>query len=83
MSKVIPDSILDVKGYLCPMPTVKTKVKIETMQVGEVLEIIATDPATKVDMPAWCEATDHEFIEFYEDGEEVHLFIKKTHEGAF
>ena len=47
------DQSLDVKGLVCPIPVLKTKQLISKMQSGQILEISATDPAAKEDIPAW------------------------------
>ncbi|MCB9284031.1 MAG: sulfurtransferase TusA family protein [Lewinellaceae bacterium] len=70
---------LDCKGLLCPMPVVKTKKAISAMAVGEVLEMIATDPGAMPDMQAWSKQTGHELLEAKDEGGVYRFFIKKTH----
>ena len=41
------DETLDCYGLMCPMPIFKTAVKIKEIDVGKVLEIIATDEGIK------------------------------------
>jgi tRNA 2-thiouridine synthesizing protein A len=38
------------------MPIIKTALKVKEMQVGQILEVLATDPGIKEDMPAWTPA---------------------------
>ncbi len=73
------DSVLDVKGLCCPMPVVKAKKAIGTIEVGQVLEIIGTDAGSKGDMPAWAKRAGHEFLGMTEEeGSEVfHFFVKR------
>ena len=40
---------------------------------------MADDKGIKLDMPAWCEATGHEFLGIDEDGSEIKVYVKKTH----
>ena len=71
---------LDCSGMLCPMPVVKTKKAIKGMAVGEVLEMISTDPGSMPDMHAWAKQTGHELLEAKDEGDNVFKFlIKKTH----
>ncbi len=70
---------LDCSGLLCPMPVVKTKKAIQTMEIGEVLEMIATDPGAMPDMEAWAKQTRHELLESRDEGKSFRFFIKKTH----
>jgi tRNA 2-thiouridine synthesizing protein A len=74
------DQELDCVGLYCPMPIVKTATKIKDLKVGEVLEIIADDKGIKMDMPAWCQATGHEFLGIEEKGKEFHVFVRKKHD---
>jgi len=60
------------------MPIVKTAEKIKQLKQGEVLEIVADDKGIKMDMPAWCQATGHEFLGVDEEGDEIKVYVKKT-----
>jgi tRNA 2-thiouridine synthesizing protein A len=78
MNTVAKDMTLDCYGLLCPMPIIKIAEKIKDLQVGQVLEVIATDEGIKTDLPAWCKMTGHEFLGVKEDKGEFHAFIKKA-----
>ncbi len=73
------DQSLDCVGLYCPMPIVKTAEKIKQLKMGEVLEVVADDKGIILDMPAWCEATGHEFLGVEEDNE-IKVYVKKSHE---
>lgn len=79
-----PDQKLDCSGLLCPIPVVKTKRAIKGMAVGQVLEMIATDPGIVPDMKAWENQTRHEIL-LSEDltaqhgSEKYRFLIRKTH----
>ena len=72
------DKTLDCVGLYCPMPIVKTAQEIKKMNVGEVLEVLADDKGIKQDMPAWCKATGNECLSIKEEGNEVHVYVKKV-----
>ena len=74
------DQTLDCVGLYCPMPIFKTGEKIKEMKMGEILEVVADDTGIKLDMPAWCETTGHEFMGMEEDGDEIKVYVKKTHD---
>ncbi|MDH3471600.1 MAG: sulfurtransferase TusA family protein [Acidimicrobiia bacterium] len=57
------DSVLDCTGLLCPIPVVKTSKAIKTVEVGQILKMIATDPGAPPDMEAWCRQTGHEMVD--------------------
>ncbi|MBK6622595.1 MAG: sulfurtransferase TusA family protein [Saprospirales bacterium] len=79
MADFTVNTVLDCKGLLCPMPVVKTKKTINTMAIGEVLEMISTDPGAMPDMQAWAKQTGHELLEAKDEGGVYRFFIKKTH----
>ncbi|MBI4261152.1 MAG: sulfurtransferase TusA family protein [Actinobacteria bacterium] len=54
---------LDLKGFSCPLPIVKTSKAIKEMASGEVVEVLATDPGSVPDFTAWCRATGNELLE--------------------
>ena len=75
-----PDKFLDCKGLICPMPVVKTKKAIKDMEIGQVLEMVATDPGSIPDMEAGEKQTRHELLLKEECGDDTFRFlIKKTH----
>jgi len=73
------DQSLDCMGLYCPIPIYETGKKIEQLKLGEVLEVVADDKGIKLDMPAWCEATGHEFLGVEEEGNEIKVYVKKAH----
>lgn len=74
------DKTLDCIGIYCPMPIVKTQQMMKTLEVGEVLEVIADDKGIKEDMPMWCQVTGNECLAIKNVGKEIKLYIKKKHE---
>lgn len=68
---------LDTSGTCCPMPIVETNKAIKEMKAGEVLEIVATDPGTKMDIPSWCQRTGNTLVEHKEDGQTLRYYVRK------
>ena len=68
---------LDVKGMLCPMPVIKAKQAISQVPVGGVLEVIATDPAAKEDIPAWVRRAGHDLISMQQENETFTFYVKR------
>ena len=62
----------------CPMPVIKTKVELEKLQVGQILEIIADDPAAELDLPSLAKSTGHEVVAVEKKDKEIRVFIKKV-----
>ena len=61
----------------CPLPILKTKKAIETLNSGDVLEMVSTDPGSLNDMNAWSRRTGNELLQSEQDGNEYRFFIKK------
>lgn len=68
---------LDVRGLNCPLPVLKTKVALRDIEPGEVMRVLTTDPASVLDFRAYCDTSDHELIEWREQGEEFEFLIRK------
>jgi TusA-related sulfurtransferase len=63
----MPDkSTLDARRLLCPMPVIRVQDRVATLSPGDVLEVLATDPGTRSDIPAWCRINGHEMIDIDE-----------------
>ncbi|MFC4386425.1 sulfurtransferase TusA family protein [Gracilibacillus marinus] len=72
------NKVLDAKGLACPMPIVKTKKEMATLQVGEVLEVHATDKGSKSDLTAWAKSGGHEMLKDVEENGVFKFWIKKA-----
>ena len=70
--------ILDAKGLACPMPIVKTKKAMNTLEAGQVLEVQATDKGSKADIKAWAQSTGHQYIGTFEEGEVLKHYLRKS-----
>jgi len=71
------DESLDCVGLYCPMPIVKTAEKIKQLKTEQVLEVVSDDKGIKKDMPAWCQATGHEYLGMEEKDGEIKVYVKK------
>ena len=74
------DQSLDCLGFYCPMPIIKAADRFKQLKQGEVLEVVSDDKGIKLDMPAWCEATGHEFLGLEEEGEKIRVYVRKKHD---
>jgi tRNA 2-thiouridine synthesizing protein A len=72
------DGFLDCTGLLCPIPVVKTSRAIKTVDVGQILEMVATDPGAPPDMEAWSRQTGHELLQQTAGDGEFRFWFKRT-----
>lgn len=67
---------LDVKKLLCPLPVIRVQQTIKTLQSGDILCVIATDPGVLHDIPAWCRIHGYTIREIRELERELHIEIE-------
>ena len=71
------DTEIDTSGLNCPLPLLKTKKALVTMQPGERLRVIATDRGAFIDIPVYCEMSDNALIDTSETENELIFIIEK------
>ena len=67
---------LDARRLLCPMPVIRTQDKIKTLQPGDILQVICTDPGAINDIPAWCRINGHRYLEHQLVDDEIIIHIE-------
>jgi len=71
------DAEVDAIGMNCPLPILRTKKALATMQSGEVLRIKATDSGAAHDFPAFAKQTGNELIATANEGDVFIFFLKR------
>ena len=71
------DRDLDVKGLNCPLPILRTKKALAEMTSGQVLRVLATDPGSQKDFPAFARQTGNELIEQREVERVFEYYLKR------
>lgn len=74
---ITPDQTLDCSGLACPMPILKTKKAVDSLQLGQILKMIATDPGSTSDMEAWTQKTGHQLVASEKEGTKFIFYIKR------
>jgi TusA-related sulfurtransferase len=73
-----PDRNLDCVGLFCPEPVFRTRQEIDKLSVGEVLEVIADDPASEEDIPRLVKRLGLKLLKVRKEKDQFHFFIKKV-----
>ncbi|MEG3756322.1 sulfurtransferase TusA [Psychromonas arctica] len=68
---------LDALGLRCPEPVMVIRKTVRKLAVGDMLEIIADDPATTRDIPSFCRFMEHQLVEAQTDTIPYRYLIKK------
>ena len=69
---------LDCLGLYCPEPVFRTRQEIDKLAVGQVLEVIADDPAAEEDIKRLVKRLGHQLLELRKEKDRFHFFIKKV-----
>lgn len=56
------DQDIDAIGLLCPLPVLKARKRLLAMQPGQVLRLVASDPAAVIDVPHFCAEAGHTLL---------------------
>jgi tRNA 2-thiouridine synthesizing protein A len=73
-----PDRILDTRGQFCPAPVLQARAEIDHLESAQVLQVIASDPASREDITRWAKRTGHQLLELRDEGGELTFFIRKS-----
>lgn len=69
---------LDLSGLKCPLPVLKTRKALASLQAGELLHVICTDPLAGIDVPNLIRETGDVIEEQRQDGRRLILTIRKA-----
>ena len=54
--------VIDCRGQKCPLPVIALAKQIRNVGIGEVVRVLADDPAAANDIPAWCRMKEQEYL---------------------
>lgn len=67
---------LNARRLLCPMPVIRTQNRVNELQPGDILQVVATDPGVLNDIPAWCRINGHKVLETHEENGDIVILIE-------
>ncbi|MCC5858884.1 MAG: sulfurtransferase TusA family protein [Ectothiorhodospiraceae bacterium] len=67
---------IDARGLLCPMPVIRLQQAAPACDKGDELDVLATDPGVRADIPAWCRVHGHEVVEIREEGYTIRVRVR-------
>ncbi len=76
--KTKADKKLDCLGLFCPEPVFKTRMQLDDMKIGETLEILADDPAAKLDIENLAKNLGQEVLESVQEGDVTRIILRKV-----
>lgn len=72
------DNQIDITKEICPMTFVKTKLKLETMSVGQVLEVTLREGEPLINVPKSVEQDGHKILDLHQEGNTYKLVIERS-----
>jgi len=61
-----PTAVLDTRGLFCPEPVMLLHGKVRELATGDVLQVLASDPSTRRDIPKFCHFLGHKLLKHSE-----------------
>jgi len=74
---IVPNQTLDVKGLACPMPIVKLAQAIKNIEIGQIIEVLATDPGSVPDIAAWSKQSGNEILKHEKEGKVLKFYVAR------
>ena len=71
------DAEIDARGLLCPLPVLRARKRLMAMAPGQVLRLLASDPAAVVDVPHFCAEAGHELLRMSEQADGMAYLIRR------
>ena len=71
------EELIDLTGLLCPLPVLKARKHLDSLQSGHVLKVLATDPMSAIDMPHFCNEQGHSLLTSEKDGDVLIFRIRR------
>ncbi len=69
---------INARGLACPMPIFKAKKGLQAVELGQVVEIICTDPGSMADFKAFANSTGHELLLAEQNGSDYRFLLRRT-----
>lgn len=73
------DKEIDARGSFCPGPLLELIRGVKSVEVGQVIAVLSSDPGSSKDIPAWVQKANHEMIGIDEETDYNRFVIRKTH----
>ncbi|MDD5462634.1 MAG: sulfurtransferase TusA family protein [Methylococcales bacterium] len=68
---------VDASGLLCPLPLLRLKKALMEISSGDVVKVIATDPAAHLDFGVYTDQAGHQIVEFIKHTNTQIFYIRK------
>ena len=81
MSATEQHKVVDSRGSFCPGPITDLFKAYRNSQVGDIIDLLATDPAAKSDVTAWARKSGNELLDIVDEKDFIRIIVKITKKG--
>jgi tRNA 2-thiouridine synthesizing protein A len=74
---VSPARTIDCIGLYCPEPLFQAREGIDSVDIGDVLEVLADDPAAEEDLTRFAKRAGHEVVAIERDGDQSRILLRR------
>jgi tRNA 2-thiouridine synthesizing protein A len=78
---VKPTTVVDSRGTMCPGPITDLFRAYRNANIGDIIELLATDPAAKSDTEAWSKRSGNEIIAVVDEKDHIRIQIRIVKKG--
>jgi tRNA 2-thiouridine synthesizing protein A len=68
---------VDARGLRCPIPVIRLGAAIKDLPAGSLVRLLATDPAARADVAAFCRLRGHEVVETLDEPEHTAYLVRR------
>jgi tRNA 2-thiouridine synthesizing protein A len=80
-SGVKPTTVVDSRGTMCPGPITDLFRAYRNANIGDVIELLATDPAAKSDTEAWTKRSGNEIVAVIDEKDYIRIQVRVVKKG--
>ena len=70
------EAVLDARNLLCPLPVIRTQDAVATLQPGDRVRVLCTDPGALHDIPAWCRVHGHRIVDSKQQDRDITITVE-------
>ena len=68
---------VDARGLRCPIPVIRLGAVINDLPTGSLVRLLATDPAARSDVAAFCRLRGHEVVETVDEPQHTAYLVRR------
>ena len=74
---MVERTTIDARGAFCPGPLMELIATLKLIEIGDEIEVLATDQGSAIDIPAWVEKVKHEILSIMQEDEVWRITVIK------